>query len=83
VAYVGAASSSHGAIREGSCVRVRDADGSELELTIVPPEEADPARSRISAQAPVAQAILGRRAMDRVRVATPGGLRELLIVVVR
>lgn len=53
-------------VRLGSVVVVRDADG-ESTYQIVAPEAADPARGEISWLAPLAQALLHRRAGDRVR----------------
>jgi transcription elongation GreA/GreB family factor len=63
----------------GSRVRVRDAHGEE-EYTIVRRGEADPTHGRISTESPVGRALLGGRRGDEVRVQTPGGARELIIV---
>jgi transcription elongation factor GreA len=63
----------------GSRVRVRDAHGEE-EYTIVRRGAADPAHGCISTESPVGRALLGGRRGDEVRVQTPGGVRELIIV---
>jgi transcription elongation factor GreA len=44
--------------------------------TIVGPTEADLARGKLSAQSPVAKALLGRRAGESVEVHTPRGVRR-------
>jgi transcription elongation GreA/GreB family factor len=53
-------------VRLGSVVVVRDAEG-ESTYRIVAAEEAEPGRGEISWLAPLAQALLHRRAGDRVR----------------
>lgn len=56
----------------GAWVLVRGGQGDELELyRIVPPEDSDPLRSQLSEASPVARALLGRRAGERVRVQGP------------
>jgi transcription elongation GreA/GreB family factor len=57
-------------IRVGSRVKVKDGPD-EDELEIVAHEDADPAHGLISADSPMARALLGRRAGDRVKVARP------------
>ena len=52
------------------------------EVVIVPHAEADPAAGLVSMDAPVARALLGHRAGDRVPVRTPGGVRHLTITAV-
>jgi transcription elongation factor GreA len=47
--------------------------------TIVGPGEADVSRGRLSAQSPVAQALLDRRVGEQVEVTTPRGTRRLRI----
>ncbi|HET7825678.1 MAG TPA: GreA/GreB family elongation factor, partial [Anaeromyxobacter sp.] len=44
---------------------------------------ADPKRGLVSAESPVARALLGREAGDAVEVERPGGAAELTIVEVR
>jgi transcription elongation factor GreA len=66
-------------VRIGSLVRVRDRDGEE-EYTIVGGEEADLVSRRISTESPLAMALLGHAAGERVKVRAPGGLRAVIIV---
>ena len=47
--------------------------------TIVGATEADLAAGRLAAESPVAQALLGREAGERVDVRTPGGMRTYVI----
>ncbi|MGI9099956.1 MAG: transcription elongation factor GreA [Solirubrobacteraceae bacterium] len=61
----------------GSMVTVIDeASGRELEFTLVGPTEADLKVGRLSAESPVARALVGSRADDVVTVETPGGQRS-------
>ncbi|NMB46321.1 MAG: transcription elongation factor GreA [Firmicutes bacterium] len=61
-------------VRVGHRVRLYDiATGEEMEFMIVGSAEADPGASRISHRSPVAQAILGRKAGDIVKVEVPAG----------
>jgi transcription elongation factor GreA len=64
----------------GSKVVVRDEKGSEHEWQIVSSHEAAPASGKLSVESPVAVALLGRAAGDRVAVALPRGERALTIV---
>ena len=68
-----------GTIDVGSRVRYRDA-GKESEVTVVHALEADLASGKISAESPIAKALLGHTAGKRVTVATPRGERELEIL---
>jgi transcription elongation factor GreA len=61
-------------VRVGHQVRLYDIKtGEEVEFMIVGSIEADPAASRISHRSPVAQAILGRKVGDIVKVDVPVG----------
>jgi len=61
----------------GSTVTVIDEQsGSSTEFTLVGPTEADLGNGRLSAESPVAQALVGARAGDTVTVQTPGGERR-------
>jgi transcription elongation factor GreA len=61
----------------GSAVTVIDeASGRELEFTLVGPTEANLKVGRLSAESPVARALVGSRAGDTVTVETPGGQRS-------
>ncbi|MGO9954624.1 MAG: transcription elongation factor GreA [Solirubrobacteraceae bacterium] len=59
---------------------IRDVDTDELHRwTIVGAAEADHSRGRLSAESPVAKALLGRATGDIVEVPTPRGVRRLRI----
>jgi transcription elongation factor GreA len=61
----------------GSTVAVVDeGSGREQEFTLVGPTEADLSAGRLSAESPVAQALIGARAGESVVVKTPGGERR-------
>jgi transcription elongation factor GreA len=61
----------------GSTVSVvDDSSGRELQFTLVGPTEADLKTGRLSAESPVARALIGSRAGDTVKVDTPGGQRS-------
>jgi transcription elongation factor GreA len=61
----------------GSTVTVVDeASGREHEFTLVGPTEADLKTGRLSAESPVARALVGARAGQTVTVETPGGQRR-------
>ena len=63
----------------GASVTASDARGRKLQLRIVGHDEADPTRGAISWQSPVAQAMIGHRAGERVTVARPAGPIEYRI----
>ena len=64
----------------GATVHVVDvATGRGAAYTIVGPTEADLRTGRISAQSPVARALIGRAPGDLVKVETPRGQRELRV----
>jgi transcription elongation factor GreA len=72
---------SDGSIGVGSSVRFRDERNSEVtEVTVVHPVEAEPAEGKVSAESPVAKALLGARAGERVVLETPRGSRQLEIL---
>jgi len=61
----------------GSTVTVLDeASGQSTEFTLVGPTEADLKSGRLSAESPVAMALIGARAGDTVKVQTPRGERS-------
>jgi transcription elongation factor GreA len=61
----------------GSTVKVVDeGSGKSNEFTLVGATEADLRSGRLSAESPVAQALIGARAGDTVTVQTPGGDRR-------
>ncbi len=69
-------------VRVGSVVRIRDQDG-EVEFSIVDPGDADAYSGRISSQSPLAQALLGCVAGQRVRFGAPAGTRIVELLAVR
>jgi transcription elongation factor GreA len=64
----------------GSTIRIRDDRGRQVEYELVGPLEADVSSGRVSTNAPVGRALLGRRVGDRVEVETPQGAVVLEIV---
>ena len=64
----------------GAWVLLEDADGGETLYRIVGADEFDPRRNWISVDSPMARALLRRRVGDEIRVETPGGRVERLIV---
>jgi transcription elongation factor GreA len=64
----------------GSCVRVRDGSGDVAAYDLVGPVESDVDTGRLSVQAPVGRALVGRRPGDTVAVATPRGTVQLEIL---
>jgi len=67
-------------IRFGARVRMQDAAGEIREVLIVGVDEANPAEGLIAFVAPLARALLGRRAGDAVTLRAPGGTEELDVV---
>jgi transcription elongation factor GreA len=69
-------------VRLGIRVTVAE-DGGEAETyMIVGRAEADPFRGRISNESPLGRALMGRRAGERVRINTPGGISDFQILAV-
>ena len=66
----------------GAAVRYADDSGAERTISIVGVDEADSAQGQVSWISPIARAMLKARAGDVVKLATPGGLRELEILAV-
>ena len=63
-----------------SQVRVKDMkSGTEMDLSVVFPSEADSEQGKISVLAPVGTALLGYRVGDTIEWKVPGGLRRLKI----
>jgi transcription elongation factor GreA len=69
-----------GLVGFGSSVLVRDQDGVEQTWRIVSSHDASPAEGRLSAESPVALALLGRAPGEKASVALPKGKRELTII---
>ena len=64
----------------GCAVVVEGEDGRRRTWEIVGPDEADPARGRVSLVSPLGRALLGRAVGDTVVVVKPGGEEELTIL---
>ena len=65
----------------GSEVKLRDEEsGKELDYKLVGATEASLAEGKLSVESPVAQAIIGRSAGDKVAVETPRGDRHYTLV---
>jgi transcription elongation factor GreA len=61
----------------GTTVTVADEEsGRESTWTLVGPTEADVRAGKLSAESPMAKALMGRRPGDDVKVQTPGGVRR-------
>jgi transcription elongation factor GreA len=71
---------SDGAIGFGSTVVVSDDAGVRRTWRIVNSHDASPSEGRLSADSPVARALLGRRAGERASVALPKGESVLTVV---
>ncbi|GHV57187.1 transcription elongation factor GreA [Deltaproteobacteria bacterium] len=68
----------------GATVTLENAGtGEEKTYTLVGPYESAPEKCRISIATPIGQALLGREAGDEVRVKTPKGVAEYVIVAVK
>jgi transcription elongation factor GreA len=62
-------------------VKLRDEEsGKELDYKLVGATEASVAEGKLSVESPVAQAIIGRSAGDKVVVSTPRGNRSYTLV---
>jgi transcription elongation factor GreA len=69
-----------GVVGFGSTVVVRDDEGGEQTWRIVSSHEADAREGRLSAESPVAVALLGRPTGEQISVSLPKGSRRLTIV---
>ena len=69
-----------GRVAFGARVTVEDEDGRRTSYELVGPDEVDLAARQISIASPVAQALLGRRAGDRVVLRRPKGDVEVTVV---
>jgi transcription elongation factor GreA len=72
--------SSNGAVGFGSTVVVRDEAGAERTWRIVGSHDASPSEGLLSADSPVARALLGRRAGERASVVLPKGKSVLTVL---
>ena len=69
-----------GVVGFGSTVHVRDEHGSEHSWRIVSSHDAAPAEGRLSADSPVAVALLGRGPGDSFSVTLPKGKRKFTVL---
>ena len=69
-----------GVVSFGATVVVRDQDGKEQSWRIVSSHDAAPAKGLLSAESPVAVALLGRAPGDEISVVLPRGKRVLTVV---
>lgn len=67
----------------GAWVTIVDDAGREASYRIVGPDESDSRAGRISSEAPLARALLGKTVGDRVTVQRPKGPAEVEILAVR
>jgi transcription elongation factor GreB len=79
---LGPPAGAEGTVAFGTWVTVQGPDGARTTWRLVGPDEADPARGRVSALSPVGRALLGGRVGEHVLVTRPGGSRELEIVAI-
>jgi len=63
----------------GSTLHVTEHNGDKLVFQLVMPEDADATKGLISTTSPIGRALLNKEAGDRVKVVTPGGIREFEI----
>jgi len=64
----------------GSKVTIQEEDFPEETYFLVGPQEANPAKGRISHNSPIGEALLGHKAGDVVEAVTPGGPIKLKIL---
>ncbi len=69
-----------GVVGFGSTVVVRNDDGREHTWQIVSSRDAAPSEGRVSAESPLASALMGRSSGDQVAVSLPRGSRSLTIL---
>jgi transcription elongation factor GreA len=69
-----------GVVGFGSTVVVRDQDGAERTWRIVSSHDANPTEGRLSAESPVALALLGHGPGDQASVSLPRGKRMMTVV---
>jgi transcription elongation factor GreB len=67
-------------VRFGATVEIVDENGQRSTYVLLGPEEADPARGRLSFKSPLGQSLMRRRAGDVVVVRRPAGEIEIEIV---
>jgi len=74
----------HGRVIFGTTVLVaEEPSGEQMTYMIVGDDESDIKQGKISVNAPIAHALIGKEEGDMISVQTPGGERELEIIEVR
>lgn len=71
--------SKKGDVALGSKVDV-EAAGTRMSFTIVSPNESSPSTGLISHESPIGNALMSKKAGDKVTIKTPGGLLEYKII---
>jgi transcription elongation factor GreA len=71
-----------GRVSFGSTVHVRDQDGAEQTWRIVNSHDASPREGRLSAESPVAAALIGRAVGEKASVVLPKGTRQLTVIAI-
>ncbi len=66
-------------VQMGSKVKVKF-NGDEQEFRIVGSNEADPLNGKISNESPIGQALMGKRAGEKMKVGTPAGEKEYTVL---
>jgi len=72
-----------GVVQMGSKVKVKfsaNGGGDEQEFRIVGSNEADPMGGKISNESPIGQALMGKRAGEKMKVNTPAGEKEYTVL---
>ena len=64
----------------GACVTYVDDSGAEQTVTILGIDEADSALNQVSWISPIARALLKARVGDELRLATPGGAKDIEVL---
>ncbi|HEY6911406.1 MAG TPA: GreA/GreB family elongation factor [Myxococcales bacterium] len=72
-----------GKVRLGARVTLEDDEGREVKYELVPSDEADPARGRVSVESPLGRALLGKEEGDEVVVERPRGPASYSVVGIR
>jgi transcription elongation factor GreA len=70
-------------IQIGSEIVVREEGFEEEEFSIVGSKEANPKSGKISYESPIGKSLLGHRVGDIVRVPTPGGFTNFIIIQIK
>ena len=76
------AANEHGIVSFGSTVTVKDGSGVERVWKIVSSRDAAPAQGRISAESPVARALLGLHTGDIAHVVLPRGESDMTVLAI-